>query len=157
MKLRQATVQDSNTVVHLVKAMLQEMASYGGYALEEEAQVKSLLRARFIDSLEKEDHLYVVASLGGQGEELAGIVEASVVSPHSLFRPELRVHVHSLYVRPPYRRQGIGRRLLEEALDWGRVKGCRAATLHVLARNPARELYESLGFGVAELGMRLEL
>ena len=157
MKLRKATVPDIDAVVDLVTAMLQEMASYGGHALDEEARVRSVLRTRFSDSLEKEGHVFVVATGQGEEEELAGIVEASVVSPHAVFRPKLQLHVHALYVQPRYRGQGIGRRLLEEALDWGMGKGCGEATLNVLSRNPARELYEGAGFEVAHLEMRLEL
>lgn len=157
MKLREATVQDIDAIVDLVTAMLQEMASYGGHAPDKEARVRSLLRTRFADSLEKEDHVYVVAAADGGEEELAGMVEASVVSPCAVFRPKSVVHVHSLQVQPRYRGQGIGRRLLEEALDWGRGRGCVEAELNVLAKNPAHKLYESEGFEVSELRMRLEL
>lgn len=157
MKLREATVQDIDAVVDLVTAMLQEMASHGGHALDEEARARSLLRTRFTDGLEKEDHVYVVAPVEGEEEELAGMVEASVVSPYGVFRSKSVVHVHSLYVQPRYRGQGTGRRLLEEALDWGRGRGCVEAELNVLAGNPARRLYEGEGFEVFELKMRLEL
>jgi GNAT superfamily N-acetyltransferase len=157
MKLREATVQDVDAVVDLVTAMLREMASYGGRALGEEAQVKSLLRTRFTDSLEKDNHAYLLAPVEGAEEELAGIVEASIISPYAVFQPKPLVHVHSLYVLPRYRGERIGRRLLEEVLDWGKRRGCTEAELNVLACNPARELYESLGFEIAELEMRLDL
>jgi GNAT superfamily N-acetyltransferase len=156
-KLREATVQDIDAVVDLVTAMLHEMASYGGHVLDEEARVRSLLRTRFTDSLETENHVYVVAPVEGEEERLAGVVEASVVSPHEVFRPKWLVHVHSLYVQPRHRGEGIGRRLLEEALDWGRGRGCAEAELNVLARNPACKLYQSVGFEVSQLEMRLEL
>jgi ribosomal protein S18 acetylase RimI-like enzyme len=157
MRLREATVQDVDTVVDLVTAMLQEMASLGGHALDEEARARAWLRARFAHSVEKEDHVYVVAVAGRGEEELAGVVEASVVSPEGVFRPKAVVHIHSLYVEPGYRGEGIARRLLEEALDWGRRKGCLEAELNVLANNPARRLYERAGFEVAQLEMRLVL
>lgn len=157
MNLRQATLQDTDAVVDLVAAMLQDMASYGGHPLDEEDRVRSLLRTRFTDSLEKEDHVYVVALPRGRPEQPVGIVEASLVSPHGVFRPRLLVHVHALYVQPHCRRKGIGRGLLQEALNWGRANGCEEATLNVLARNPARDLYGSLGFEVAESEMRLKL
>lgn len=41
--------------------------------------------------------------------------------------------------------------------DERRGRGCVGAELNVLASNPARELYESVGFEVSELKMRLEL
>lgn len=153
--LGKATVQDTNVVVHLIEAMLQEMTSHGGHALEDDVTPK--LRARFTESLQTEDHVYLLASTAGPAEEPVGVVEASVVSPYQIFRYRPVLHVHSLYVKPHYREQGIGRMLLRAALAWGRERGCEQAELNVLPANPARRLYESLGFQVFELKMRLEL
>lgn len=48
---------------------------------------------------------------------------------------------------PPYRDRGIGRRLLETALEAARGHGFERITLHVHANNErARKLYEKLGF-----------
>lgn len=52
-----------------------------------------------------------------------------------------------LMVAESYRRQGIGRLLLEQALDWARTSGIRKLELHVFPWNaPAIGLYESFGF-----------
>jgi len=155
MKLRETTVDDVDPMVELVMAMLREMAAYGGRSLNGEACVIYRLRERFLDSLEKDDHVYLFALAEGR-EKPVGIVEASVVSPPKVFRPASVLHVHALYVEPSLRGEGIGRRLLEEALTWGRERGCTEGTLSVLAGNPARELYERVGFEVFELEMRLE-
>ena len=69
----------------------------------------------------------------------------------------LVLHIHSIYVEPSHRGEGIGQRLLEAVLEWGRGKGCVEAELSVLARNPANKLYENAGFEVFELEMRLGL
>lgn len=156
MKIREASGGDVDVVVDLLTAMLREMASYSKRELTEEEWVRSQLRGRYTESYEKQDHGYLVAALG-DGKELAGIVEASLVSLDEIFSSGLVLHIHSLYVRPYYRREGIGRTLLEEALEWGRGRGCVEAELSVLARNPGRELYERMGFEVSELEMRLEL
>jgi ribosomal protein S18 acetylase RimI-like enzyme len=156
-ELREATLEDGDAVIDLITAMLKELASYGEHALDEERHVKSQLRSRFEDSLGKEEHVYLLAPVAGQEVDPAGVVEASIVSPCEVFRQKRVVHVHSLYVRPCYRGQGIGRTLLRAALGWGRGRGGVEAKLTVLARNPARALYESLGFEVFELEMRLAL
>jgi RimJ/RimL family protein N-acetyltransferase len=45
------------------------------------------------------------------------------------------------------RRQGIGRMLLDQAAEWGRVSGIRKLELHVFPWNEAAlALYESFGF-----------
>lgn len=156
-KLWEATARDGDVVVDLITTMLEEMASHGGHTLDAEGRVRSRLRTRFADSLDREGHIYLLASLEGPASEVVGIVEASIVSPYDIFRQKQVVHIHSLYVEPRHRRQGLGRELLEAALRWGLGKGCAEAKLDVLAGNPARKLYERIGFDVFELEMRLEL
>ena len=52
-----------------------------------------------------------------------------------------------LMVAAEHRRRGIGRRLLEQAVDWARAAGVRKLELHVFPHNaPAIALYESFGF-----------
>jgi ribosomal protein S18 acetylase RimI-like enzyme len=156
MELRKATVRDIDSIVKLVTAMLQDMAVTGGYALNEERHVHSQLRDNITDSLQKRDRVVLMA-VPEAAEEPVGMIEASVTSLPGVFWPRSVLHIHSVYVEPRHRGQGMGRRLLEAALEWGREKGCAEAELNVLARNPARGLYESAGFEVFELKMRLEL
>jgi RimJ/RimL family protein N-acetyltransferase len=52
-----------------------------------------------------------------------------------------------LMVAAGYRRRGIGRAMLERALEWAREAGVRKLELHVFPWNdPAIALYESFGF-----------
>ena len=52
--------------------------------------------------------------------------------------------INNVYVRPPWRRRGIGRALMERALGWLREQGCVVARLH--ASEEGRALYEGMGF-----------
>jgi GNAT superfamily N-acetyltransferase len=55
--------------------------------------------------------------------------------------------VGDLVVRAALRGQGIGRALLERALDWGRIRGIKRVQLTVFDRNrEARAFYDKLGF-----------
>jgi GNAT superfamily N-acetyltransferase len=52
-----------------------------------------------------------------------------------------------LFLLAPYRRAGLGRRLVEHLLDWARGRGVRKITLVVLATNtPARGFFRQFGF-----------
>jgi ribosomal protein S18 acetylase RimI-like enzyme len=81
------------------------------------------------------------------------LVAAQIVALAEAFAPQKTLHISAVYVVPTGRRQGLAQRLLEAALDWGRHAGCVEADLHVLVHNPARALYERLGFTVFELTM----
>jgi ribosomal-protein-alanine N-acetyltransferase len=63
------------------------------------------------------------------------------------------VHVQNLAVHPDHRRQGLGRLLLQLALEEGRSRGAAAALLEVRRSNEAAQrLYRGLGF--VETGTR---
>lgn len=157
MKLRAATIRDTDFVVDLIKAMLQDMVSYGGHALNEEGKIDLQLRTYFRDISKKENHIFLLAISEKTEKEPMGLIETSVISSSAIFQPKSILHIHSIYVEPGHRREGIGQSLLKAALEWGRGKGCAEPELSVLARNPANKFYEDAGFEVFESEMRLEL
>jgi ribosomal-protein-alanine N-acetyltransferase len=56
-------------------------------------------------------------------------------------------HIGSIAVHPDYRRRGIGRRILLQALIEAGKKGATMATLEVRRSNlPAQAMYRQLGF-----------
>jgi GNAT superfamily N-acetyltransferase len=64
----------------------------------------------------------------------------------------LTAFVNCVYVRPAYRRSGIGRRLMELAIAWAVGRGCVRVRLRT--SDEGRRLYESLGF---HTGREMEL
>jgi [ribosomal protein S18]-alanine N-acetyltransferase len=62
---------------------------------------------------------------------------------------ESELHINNVAVDPRARRQGLGRRLMQEALEEAGRRSCRSAVLQVRPSNEAAlELYRSLGFRV---------
>lgn len=85
-------------------------------------------------------HLLVVAIVDGAvvGQARA-IVHLSPDGPDELY-------IDNMGVTPALRRRGIGGRMLDEILRWGRERGCDYAWLGTEIENePARALYESRG------------
>ena len=65
------------------------------------------------------------------------------------------VEITEMYVRPQFRRKGIGRALMEAALDYGRQRGCREFHLLVDPSNvTAQAFYTEIGFQVDSWEMR---
>jgi GNAT superfamily N-acetyltransferase len=155
--IREATARDTNFVVACQRAMLQDMASYGGHGLNDDAWIAERLRADLRESLDKEDSVILLAALHGEEDDPLGMVEAYTVHPYDIFEPKLVLHIRSVYVEPGNRGEGVGRGLLEAVLEWGKRKGCVEAELNTLVGNPARRLYERMGFEEFQMEMRLRL
>lgn len=87
--------------------------------------------------LSEPHHLMVIAEDGGQV-----IGQAAAVLHHHPDKPT-ELYVDELGVTPSRHRQGIGRRLLEELLAWGRELGCELTWIGTELDNiPARALYD---------------
>ena len=65
-----------------------------------------------------------------------------------------RATILNMYTDPPFRRQGIARRLMQTMIEWCRLEGFVHVTLH--ASDKGRPLYETLGFEATN-EMRLDL
>ena len=105
----------------------------------------------------EQGYLHLLAEAGDTEAIPVGWAFARGKELDPLFKPTRVLHVHALYVSPAYRRQGIGRALLEAVLEWGRSEGCVQAELNVLVDNPARGLYDQLGFDAFEIEMARKL
>jgi ribosomal protein S18 acetylase RimI-like enzyme len=86
------------------------------------------------------DEILLVAETGAG--EVVGYVLARP-GPSNL--PKYEGELVALHVRPPFQRQGIGRRLVAAAAGHLRSRGCSSMKLWVLADNPSRGFYERLG------------
>lgn len=81
--------------------------------------------------------------------ELPGFVRRGLLRMQiELPAPEPSLHVSELHVHPKLRGRGIGAALLARAEDLARERGLPQLSLTTLATNPARRLYERLGYRV---------
>jgi GNAT superfamily N-acetyltransferase len=137
--------------------MLDEMASLGGHPVTRAEEAWARIKAGITSEITKDEHLLLLAELAGPDLIAIGLAQASVVTREVVFEPTRVLHIHALYVAEAHRRRGIGRALLRATLEWGRASKCAEAELNVLLANPARELYEGLGFSASQMEMVREL
>jgi ribosomal protein S18 acetylase RimI-like enzyme len=63
-------------------------------------------------------------------------------------------HIFLIYIIPEYRRQGIGKKLMEQAENWAQKRGDMQIGLQVFCQNtPAINLYNQLGYQTQSLTM----
>lgn len=87
----------------------------------------------------------VVADVEGQ---VAGFITATIEQSQPDRLPERHVTVGYLYVVPQFRRQGLGRDLVQHVFEWAREQeGVAHVEMPVLANDSAAEpFWRSLGF-----------
>ena len=123
-------------IVHLVNAYAHDPMG-GGRELPE------AVRAALIPGLQQ--HPTTLVFLAWDNETPVGIAVCFVGFSTFIARPLL--NIHDLAVLSAYRRQGVGRLLLERVAAKGQELGCCKLTLEVRADNhSALRLYEAIGF-----------
>ncbi|MCL5960009.1 MAG: GNAT family N-acetyltransferase, partial [Chloroflexi bacterium] len=87
------------------------------------------------------------------GEEIVGCIQADM-RKILVFRRGERGLIYNLYVKRLWRRRGIGRQLMDEAISWIKNKGGEIVFLNVASQNEeARQFYDQLGFKTVNANM----
>jgi GNAT superfamily N-acetyltransferase len=92
-----------------------------------------------------------------EGDEVVGTLQITFLSGLSL-RGAWRGQIEAVRVAANRRGEGLGRRLLDWAIDKCRERGCRVIQLTTnKSRLDAHRFYERLGFKASHIGYKLEL
>ena len=126
------------------------------YALAQEEQ-KTLRRyaSRAIYRVDFTRDLFekIFAKHFGKGKRFIGIREnkkiVAILSGSIQKAPKGQVgYIDNIFVSKPYRKRGYATILRDEFYRWLREKGIRYCKLDVLAKNPAKDIYEKWGFSI---------
>jgi ribosomal protein S18 acetylase RimI-like enzyme len=145
----------------------QALGRLGAMLVEEHYQFDRLrflapvpdLRERYGDFLSghaaSEDKFVLVAEQDGA---IAGYVFAGVEGVDYMVLRGPAGNVYDLLVDPDYRRLGLGRRLMQAALDELRRRGSTQAVLFTADKNEtAQHLFAAVGFRATMIEMTIEL
>ena len=124
-------------------AVAELLIEFNGEGLPAEALARRMEEVRGLET----------AFLGEWEGEAAGVLVLRTTP--TLSGADDWAEITEMYVRPQFRRRGIGRALMEAALDYGRQRGCREFHLLVDPSNKAGQaFYAELGFQVDSWEMR---
>jgi ribosomal protein S18 acetylase RimI-like enzyme len=152
--IRTASESDKSLLIEGLVAMVQAMAAHGGHPVNNSDSLRRTYQVRLDETFARDKMLYLVADVGWKN---VGVLEASHFQLSGVFEQRDMLHIHAVHVDVAYRRRGIARQLIEQAMVWGRERGCTIVELNVLVNNPGRNLYHSMGFTVFQYEMTREL
>jgi RimJ/RimL family protein N-acetyltransferase len=137
-RVRRAAPGDASELVDLARAVGSEPE---GWLITDGQWRSPSEERRYLRSIRR--HAFAVVFVAETADGIVGRISlARDAHPASQHVADL-----GLMVAAPYRRQGIGRALMEAAEAWGREVGVRKLELHVFPYNEAAiALYESMGY-----------
>lgn len=150
-QIRKATLDDIISIVELNFALFQEDAGQRDPFMnlnwpKEEGQ------EHFAKLVSGNDSVCLLATTR---EEVIGYLVGYLWDGGRL-RPMKMVELESMYVRPNYRSQGIGRQLVNDFLRWSKQKGAQRVSVTAYAANArAIEFYRGLGFEPKSLSLEM--
>jgi GNAT superfamily N-acetyltransferase len=144
--IREATIDDLQTVVELRLALLRENAGHPVYG-RLRRDVRERAHNLFAAQLEHPGETIFLAERGG---ETLGILRCVESTGSPLLIPVRYCYISSVYVRPNARRTGVLRALFERATQWCVERGLDEMRLHNVPDSAASRAWNALGFSVVE-------
>jgi phosphinothricin acetyltransferase len=148
MQIRQASLDDLDAIEFLWREMMDFHIAIDDYfTLIPEAETNH--RTYMTDLLQDESKRVFVADDAGN---ILGYLVAEVNTYPPIFVHKNYGHIGAISVSDSARRQGLGRKLLEAALDWFREQNLRRVECGVAVNNPVSQgFWEAMGFrGIIE-------
>ena len=141
--IRPAKPEDTEGIIAHRAGIASEPDTYVSYTPEEANRAVEKERENIIKKLEKGDLCLVAVAAEGR---IIAEIGCSIDHYFSITR---HTAVLGMSVERNYRNQGIGSRMMEEAIKWAQEKRVVRLELEVYAENgPAIHLYEKNGFEV---------
>lgn len=148
MDLRPLGVADCALICRHRASMFRDSGRSAGIIAEMDAPFRAWLEPRLADGR------YFGWAIVADGRDIAGLGMMVIDWPPHPSHPRQaeRGYVLNVYVEPDYRRRGLARRLMDEAVAEAKRRGLRFMILH--ATDQGRPLYESLGWAdTAEMAL----
>lgn len=134
MLIRKATKYETSQLLQWSVSLTEELSM--GYMANNE-----LMTYDMVSNVLSKGGFYLVAY---SQQEIMGWILLGV--DQNFYKNETIGFIYELYVFPKYRKRGIGKNLMLHGLSSLRSNGMKKVQLNVFSSNPARKMYEKLGF-----------
>ena len=142
MRIRKATIKDFDKLKELKSEFY--LWEYKGDNRIDPNYVKRGLGLRLAKNLRQKDTVFFIVE---DKKDIVGYAGAEIQKNPAYVKFKKKGHLFNLYVRPKYRRKGIGKKLTKEVLKWFRKNNVKDLMIRVYKHNKiAHELYKKFGF-----------
>lgn len=149
MEIKKTNADDIETLIDIRLEMLRVVNN-----LPEDAEFDKVLVDRSREYFLKGNQTTVIAIDGGKAIGCASLSYINLMPTYD-HPTGKRAHLMNVYTNKDYRRQGIGKKMVELLIDEAKSKGCTEISLD--ATELGRFLYTQLGFTANNNGMVLNL
>lgn len=150
MTIRPASTDDIDQVIPLVAKVCAFHAARDPQRYGFVENVQRMYRGWLIRRTADDQSVFLVAERPASPTgpaQIVGFLVADTERDLPIYRTGRIGFIHDLWVEPDYRNEGLGRRLVMQAIEQFRELGVDQIRLDVLIHNPAaRELFEACGF-----------
>lgn len=154
MTIKKATLADLEEIMslwHELTTYKVNLEPYLTLAKDHIQTAREYLSGKLLDP----DTIILLALKDGRA---VGYLMGFLIFPPPVFTPRKIGFINEVAVAEEFRRQGIGTRLVEEALAWFRERGATSLELSVYAKNQvAKEFWHKLGFTEIRAGLAREI
>jgi ribosomal protein S18 acetylase RimI-like enzyme len=161
MRIRPAVPADIPSVLPMVNQICALHESWDSAKYGFLPDPASRYRHWLTEQVKGDRSVFLVADTGdsyAENSPLAGFLVATVEREIPIYRLREYAFIHDLWVEPAFRSSGVGRQLVETALQLFSQRGIHQVRLDTAAINEtARQLFQSCGFRVSSIEMLVEL
>lgn len=151
MIIRQATEKDLDSLIELGEKLTKHEQKCDKYLRDRDVGRN---REEYLRLLKDKKAKLIVAE---EKRRIVGYIYGQLkAGPDHLKIGELG-HIEACYVEESSRKQGVMKQMLKKLLSWFKDSGAEMAELGVYSNNPARIVWEKLGFSEYHREMRKEL
>ena len=153
-EIRKATMKDAETLKSFWLNLAKEMFEIEGHVVPS-VKNADMWVSFVLEGIKKGQAEVLVAQ---KGKEPMGFLYLTYPTSERYQTSASYAVIQDMYVKPAYRKKGIGTKLMEEVTNRIKKKGVKNVRLSVLSENAnAVRFYEKFGFKVYRYGMRKEI
>ena len=143
MRIRKATIKDFEKLKKIKILSKKEELKYSE-TLKPIVETKHIYYEYLRLDLTKPNRAIFIAE---EDNKVTGIILCKFFKPLRIVKHNIKGHISNLYILKEYRKKGVAKKLVKEAIEWLKKQNVPHISLEIHTENlPAQSLYHNFGF-----------